>query len=185
MASNQNFRSAFNGFNRDDVVNYISYMTTKHENQLNQLHGELDALREELAQRPESVISPEEVEALKKQVLELQQALAEKDARLAQLQAQPAAPAAPAVNVAEMELDAYRRAESAERRAMERVDQMYARANGVVADTAARMEENAQLVSDMADRVLGNLEALQNAVAEGKSILADSARLMATVHPEK
>ena len=188
MASNQNFRSAFNGFNRQDVVNYISYMTTKHENQLNQLHCELDDARAELAAKENAA---NELEALRAQVESLLQQLQEKDAQLEALRSAPKAEAEPVaapaaeVSFTEQELNAYRRAESAERRAMERVDRMYDRANGVVADAAARMDESAELVSSMADRVLGNLEALQNAVREGKTVLAESARLLAAVRPEK
>ena len=43
MAASQNFRSAFNGFNREDVVHYLEYLNTKHTNQVNQLTAENDA----------------------------------------------------------------------------------------------------------------------------------------------
>ena len=33
MAAPQNFRSAFNGFNREDVVHYLEYLNSKHQNQ--------------------------------------------------------------------------------------------------------------------------------------------------------
>ena len=121
----------------------------------------------------------------------MDQQLQEKETQLAALQsapkAEPEAAAVPAAEVSftEQELNAYRRAESAERRAMERVGRMYDRANGVVADAAARMDESAALVSSMADRVLGNLEALHNAVAQSKTVLAESAKLLSAVHPEK
>lgn len=45
MAAQQNFRSAFNGFNREDVVHYIEYLNTKHAAEVNQLKSELDFLR--------------------------------------------------------------------------------------------------------------------------------------------
>ena len=47
MAEPQNFRSAFNGFNREDVVHYIEYTNARHETQLSQLRGELQAAQEE------------------------------------------------------------------------------------------------------------------------------------------
>ena len=37
MATPQNFRSAFNGFNRQDVVHYLEYINTKHQDQINSL----------------------------------------------------------------------------------------------------------------------------------------------------
>ena len=48
MNEPQTFRSAFNGFNREDVVNHIAYMNTKHESQVKELRSENDALRTEL-----------------------------------------------------------------------------------------------------------------------------------------
>ena len=36
MAELQTFRSAFNGFNREDVVRYIEYLNTRHNDQLAQ-----------------------------------------------------------------------------------------------------------------------------------------------------
>ena len=48
MNEPQTFRSAFNGFNREDVVNHIAYMTNKHETQTSQLRSENETLRTEL-----------------------------------------------------------------------------------------------------------------------------------------
>ena len=48
MASAHNFRSAFNGFHREDVVHYIEYLNSKHANQVNQLESEKQTLAEEL-----------------------------------------------------------------------------------------------------------------------------------------
>ena len=45
MAAFQNFRSAFNGFNREDVVHYIEFLNSKHAADLNQLNAELEYLR--------------------------------------------------------------------------------------------------------------------------------------------
>ena len=190
MATAQNFRTAFNGFNRDDVVNYISYMTTKHENQMNQVQIELENLRQELAERSAApAVEPEELENLRRQVAQLQEQLRDREEQIAQLQGKTADKSVPAEaeipSVAEAELSAYRRAESAERRAMERVDQMYAKANGVIADAALRLDESTELVGKMVERVRVSLEALEGAVAQSKVVLADSAALMAAIHPEE
>ena len=45
MNEPQTFRSAFNGFHREDVVNHIAYMTTKRDSQLKELRSENDSLR--------------------------------------------------------------------------------------------------------------------------------------------
>ena len=44
MASFQNFRSAFNGFNREDVVRYLEMINNKHNAQVNQLNTEIQTL---------------------------------------------------------------------------------------------------------------------------------------------
>lgn len=187
MATPQNFRSAFNGFNRDDVVNYISFITTKHDNQLNQLRTELEQVRQELAERPEvPELDESELNALREQVAQLQQQIAQRDETIARLQSKtPAAPAADTPTYAEQELTAYRRAENAERRAMERVDQMYARANGILADTVARLNENTVLVDQLAERVRGELEALEDAVNQSKLLLRDCGASVSAVRPEE
>lgn len=45
MAQQQKFRSALNGFNREDVVRYIEYINAKHTAQINQLTSEAEFLR--------------------------------------------------------------------------------------------------------------------------------------------
>lgn len=173
MAAPQNFRSAFNGFNRDDVVNYISYLTTKHESQVNQLLSEIEELRQELAERPEvPAVDEKEVSDLREQVIRLQAQLNERDETVARLR-DAASAAAPVMSISEQELSAYRRAESAERRAMERVTQMYAKANGVLADTAVRLEANTVQIGQMAEQVRAGLEALDQAVSESRNVLDD------------
>ena len=49
MSNNYNFRSAFKGFNREDVVHYIEYMNSNHYNQINQLRAELASLHQNMA----------------------------------------------------------------------------------------------------------------------------------------
>ena len=80
MAAQQNFRSAFNGFNREDVAHYLEYINTKHTNQINQLTAENEELRSRLAQQPE-----EDQQAL---IEQLQAECAALNARLEELLAQ-------------------------------------------------------------------------------------------------
>ena len=53
MSAPQNFRSAFNGFHREDVVRYLEYINNKHLAQVNQLTSELEGLRGKLERKPE------------------------------------------------------------------------------------------------------------------------------------
>ena len=43
-----NFRTAFNGFNRDDVVQYIEELNARHAAEVNQLNSDLQYLQEKL-----------------------------------------------------------------------------------------------------------------------------------------
>lgn len=43
MSEPLHFRSAFNGFNREDVVRYIEYLSSNHENHIKQLQADLAA----------------------------------------------------------------------------------------------------------------------------------------------
>lgn len=239
MSTPQNFRSAFHGFNRDDVVNYISFLTTKHENELNQLHTEMEQMQQELSDRQDvDLVSEMEMADLRDQleqsqpqiqekdeaiaqlraqlqekdetiaqlrdqlqekdaaIAELRAQIQEKDAVITQLQAQQPAdsaesPAVPALkqpgsaNPYEWELSAYRRAERAERRAIERVGQMYAKAGSVLEETVTRLEQNTVAVDKMAEQIRDDLALLESAVAQTKNILTDSAAMVAQIDPEE
>ena len=74
MSTPQNFRSAFNGFNREDVVHYLEYINTKHNNQISQLSAENQELRTALEQKP-CEDQTELVESLQTQCAELTQQL--------------------------------------------------------------------------------------------------------------
>ena len=181
MSTPQNFRAAFNGFNRDDVVNYISFITSKHENQINQLRAEADELRQELENRPAANETLEqELERLREEVVRLQELVREKDAVLEQQRREAVEEAGPA-SMQEQELEAYRRAESAERRAMERVEQMFDQANGILGDVVVRLLENTNHVNEIAEQVRTDLEQLEDAAMNSKTILEDSAAMMAAI----
>ena len=127
MASPQNFRSAFNGFNREDVVHYLEYINAKHTNQVNQLTAENQELRAQLDQRP-SEDQQALIESLQAQCAELTAQLEEAQARCAELEQQAEETGEVVVQEealspsASDELEAYRRAERIEREAKERAE---------------------------------------------------------------
>ena len=47
MSEALNFRSAFNGFNREDVVHYIEYLNANHAKQIKQLQADLATMQRE------------------------------------------------------------------------------------------------------------------------------------------
>ena len=185
MAAQQNFRTALNGFNREDVVRYIEQLNAKHSAQVNNLTAELEYLH---SQQSISVPASGEKDALIEQQAarirelfdlckEQAQQIEKLTAELAQAQ-QPA----PKTCVAD-ELEAYRRAERIERLARERAEQMYNQANAVLADATVKVDDAAALISQMSDKVMGNLAELQNAVASSKQSLRDAADTMYAIRP--
>lgn len=206
MAVPQNFRSAFNGFNREDVVDYISYITTKHETEVNELRGEIDTLSKDLEavrsesgsqedleqenaeQKAQIEALEQENEAQKEQIAQLQEQLEAQKEQLAQNQTStsPAAEKKPErVPSWNEELNAYRRAESTERRARERVARMYDKANGVLAEASTQLGTSAGDLGTLAEEVQKNLEIFRQALDESCQVLADAAVSLGTIRPEE
>ena len=199
MASPQNFRSAFNGFNREDVVHYLEYIHTKHNNLVNQLTAENQELRA-AAQQPaedqsELVASLQaqcaelaaQLENEKNRCAELTGTLEALQIRCQELEAQAdAAPHADAISaLASEELEAYRRAERIEREAKERSELVYFQANGVLTEASAKVEDLSADITDLADQVMRQLTQLQIAVSSSKQSLQDAASIMNTIRPNK
>lgn len=181
MAAPQNFRSAFNGFNREDVVRYLEYINTRHQNQIHELTGEAEALRQQLAAAQAG--QNDDLEA------QLAAVTGERDALRAQLEQlqssqpepQPQAPEAPAVE--EGALDAYRRAERIERNARERAELVYHQASGVLSEAIARVDGTTAEITAKADDAMSQLTQLQVAVSASKQALQDALSLMNAIRP--
>ena len=188
MAAPQNFRTSFNGFNREDVVHYLEYINNKHNAQVNQLTQELEELRAQLAARP--------AEDQSELIASLQEACTTLSIRVEELEAEKAAmeAAAPTVMVEEQpaitmlaseELEAYRRAERIEREAKERAELVYYQANGVLTEATAKVDGLSAGITDLADKVMSQLTQLQVAVSSSKQALQDAASIMNTIRPNK
>ena len=197
MAVSLNFRSAIGGFNREDVVHYIEYMNSKHTGQVNQLTGENEELRRQLAQAAAVPDRSEEVEQLSAQ---LEQALARQtqleqenqqlkeacDAALAEIESLKASQAeAAAAKVTAMELEAYRRAEQAERKANARAEQIYQQAVGTLAQATTQVDAAADHFRMISAQVNDQIMQLQAAVDSGKNALQDAAATMYAIRPER
>lgn len=90
------FRSAFNGFNREDVVHYIDYLNTKLTSEINQLNSELEFLRSkdpkpspeaQSAQNPSADVS-DQVSQQAARIRELFDLCKTQEAQIAELTAQ-------------------------------------------------------------------------------------------------
>ena len=182
MAAPQNFRTAFNGFHREDVVRYLEYLNTKHAAQINQLNSEADHLRAKL----ENAQPTEEFTALEAERDELKAQLEEMTLRCAQLEESlAAAQAAPAAADPAQELEAYRRAERTERQAKERAELVYHQINGVLADATVKVDSVSTQISGMADQVMSQLTQLQVAIGNSKQALKDAASTMYAIRPNE
>ena len=159
MANAKNFRSAFHGFNREDVVNYIEYLNNKHNAQLEQLNNQL-----------QNALSQSQGGDLQAQ---LDAALA----KCAQLEAQLAAQGASSAP-SDTELEAYRRAERAERMARERASQIYRQATAVLADSTEKVDTAAQQLQD-------RIQACLDSAAEAKNVLQEAIDVMGAIRPEE
>ena len=174
MAAFQNFRSAVGGFNREDVVRYIEYMNNKHSSQINQLNTEMQAPQEELAQlRGKTDLSAQ---------------LEEANARIAQLEQEKESLAAQVDRLSDRpqtddELEAYRRAERAERIASDRVEQLYQQANCALADATAKADETATQVGELTDALMVQLQQLQNVLSSGGNSMRDAASALFAIRP--
>lgn len=215
MNAPQNFRSAFNGFNREDVVDHISFMTNKHESQVKELKAEAEALRAELealrAAARETADTGDQIarleQSLEKNAEELfrtreelqaaNQLLAEQEDTIAKLrseldkakEASAAAPAAPVAAPIERsshwdELQAYRRAETVERRARERVNKLYDEAAAAMAAVSAKLAETTAQMGTLTEQVRVDLVALQGAIDDGCGALGTAVEKLNGLRPE-
>lgn len=185
MAELQNFRGALNGFNREDVVHYIEFLNNKHNAQLNQMRTEMDELRAELTlarQAPARSIKLEsELAAANQRCADLESALASVSAQLEQAKNGTLVSES---RVSE-ELEAYRRAERAERKANERAMEISVQANGVLADATARVDETAVQFSEMAEMIAEKLNEFRDMMIASKATLRDAATAMYAIRPEE
>ena len=182
MASAQNFRSALGGFNREDVVHYIEYLNSKHTGALNQLKSDNQTLADELEALRTKPDLTEECAQLREENQELHTQVAELTAQIEELtkQLEEAQQFTP---LADEELEAYRRAEKAERTARERARQIYCQATGALADATTQVDDAAEHFKILSQRISDQLSELQATVERSKNALQGAAATMYTIRP--
>ena len=188
MSAPQKFRSAMNGFNREDVACYLEYLNSKHTAQVNQLTSEAEFLRSKLetAQPDCDTIAALEQERdhLRAQVEELTARCASLEEQLQAKAAPLSIPAAPAVYTPAEELEVYRRAERTERMAKERADLIYRQTNSILTEASVRVTDMAEQVVPIADQILMQIGQLQNTVNNTRQSLQDAMVLINTLRPD-
>ena len=211
MNEPQTFRSAFNGFHREDVVNHIAYMTTKHETLVKELRSENDTLRTELedlrAQLDDDTAAQDraaeleqaregkeaELTSVREELETANQLLNEQAEQLAALreeleEAREAAAKPAAIEKSANhwdELRAYRRAETAERQAKERVNDLYTSANTALRGAGATLGDTNAAFEALAEKFRADLVELMNAIETGRTALTTAAATLDTRRPEE
>lgn len=206
MEAPQKFRSALNGFHRDDVVHYLEFLNTRHQTQLAQLNTEIDTLRAQVDALENAVPVPDDT--LVQKCEGLQTALSEKDAQLETLQQQLAEAAGEQARLnaaleeaqarlsqleadlrdarqtkAPEPLDTYRHAETVERESRTRAELVYYQANGVLTQATGKVSSAAEEITALADQAAEALTRLQMAVSGSKHTLQDAAAMMKSIRP--
>ena len=162
MAS-QHFRPALNGFNRQDVVQYIEFLNNQHNAKIEQLNNQL---------RNAKVPVNNELQAKLDAALE----------KCAQLEAQLAKVSVN--NTTEQELEAYRRAERTERIAQERAQQICTQANAILADTTAKAEAATTRIAELAAQANTQLIAYQEAISGTQTMFQEAVDALYAIKPE-
>ena len=171
MSELKNFRSAFRGFNRQDVVNYIEYINNTHNAQVEQLNNQLQAA---LAQPTDEELKAK-LEAAEAKIAELEETLAQQDRAVL----------SDGASCTEQELEAYRRAERVERVAKERAEQIYAQANGVLAEATLKAESASAHIGAIADQVSNQLKEYQDSVLETKATFQEAVATLYAIKPQE
>lgn len=207
MSNGYSFRSAFNGFNREDVVHYIEYINTNHNNQINQLRSELAAAQNEKPSERANTADEQLLERcrqLEERCMQLEEQLsiaaAERDeavfaASLSQSLAGPSEnpeqPAGKLSSCAEDELAAYRRAERVEREtreraaaleqeAKERTEAIYSQIRTVLADALDKTNHAFSQLDGMSAQLSAQLSDLQSVVSNSKQTLENAVAALDT-----
>ena len=162
MAASHHFRTAFRGFNREDVVHYIEYMNNQHNKQLEQLRAQIQPVDEDLQVR-----------------------LAAAEARCAQLEAALAQQQPIPADPTSEELEAYRRAEQVERSAKDRAQQIYTQAHAVLADVTLKAEAASAQYAAISQQIGDQMEQYRQSVEDTRQTFQDAVATLYAIRPEE
>ena len=142
MPAIQRFRSAFHGFNREDVVNYIEYLNNHYASQVEQLNNQLQESKNTVSQDTVADLQTQ-LDAALARCAELEEKLADRE------------------DVANRELEAYRRAEEAERKAVARANAIYEQAQTALDNATSLAEAATEELCEIAANTEQQLKAYQ------------------------
>lgn len=172
MEQPNQFRSSFNGFNREDVVRYMEFINNKHSAQVAQLTNELEYLRGKQDTQDSGrvtqlekdlAVAQAENENLKQRIAQLEKQLADR----------PDVPTA--ATATDSELEAYRRAERVERIAKERARQLTVQTAGVLRNASTQLENSSAALDELTGQMTRQLEQLRAAMENSRRTVREAA----------
>lgn len=166
MEQPNQFRSSFNGFNRQDVVRYMEFVNNRHASQVAQLTNELEYLRGK-----QDTLDAGRVSQLEKELSAAQAENAALRQRVAQLEQQAGQTGTAPT---ESELEAYRRAERVERTARERANQLSRQAAQTLDQAGSQVEDAAGQIAQLSAQLTEQLERLQGAMDAGRRTVREA-----------
>ena len=193
MADFSKFRSAINGFNRTDVVNYVESISLDYQKQLRQLQAEIEQLHTD----NQSLLQERDVLTAKTGRLETELRAAEEarqnaETELAALREQAEqTPPEPEAETQPDELDAaepegaempdpgeelaaYRRAAQTERNAATRAKRLQARVTALCDNARSRYQDTSEEITALSEDLSVGIVRLQDALSELQQIFDQS-----------
>lgn len=200
---NYSFRAALHGFNRSDVITYLSELAAAHAAQLEEkdaqilsVQNENTRLKQELmcmrvligsepkaeptpAKEPESVEEAAPVEEAEpiEEAAPVEEPVPVEEAAPAE-EPEPADDTPEASSMKEQELEAYRRAERCEREARQRADKIYVEACAAVESAKLRLNEQEGQLDEMSASLAESMNSLQDMMAQIRTHLGQTRACM-------
>lgn len=178
------FRTAFNGFNREDVVRYLEFINNRHANEVAQLRNELNYTRKNQPTMDDEQVfileaqladCQRENQVLKKRIAALEENLREAASSLDRR-------AADSPNAAELE--AYRRAERVERMAKLRANQIGEQTTATLMEASTKMEGASVQIDQISAMINEQVEQLRLAVNGSHQAFQDAAQILSMLRTE-
>ena len=185
MADFSKFRASLNGFHRSDVVAYIETLCAEHQKALKaaqeesaDLRQQLDDAQQELAAQislsdhlqSELTATQDALKATEDALEEALTTLTEPDIpEEASEEAEPAAP-----DYAELELEAYRRAEAMERAANQRAAKLRSQLDELLEQVSNRYEQAGQEIQVLTEDIRINLKRLDETLSDLDAIFDEA-----------
>lgn len=164
---NFSFRSALHGFNRDDVMRYLSELSNAHAAELEAKDEELRQAKEEITHMKQELMcmrmlsldgSEDLSEDLPTEKPVEEKAVEEASAEKPLTVNEPV----PGIPLQEQELEAYRRAERCEREARVRADKIYGETCSIVEKAREQISDQESKLAEMNSTIANDISELQS-----------------------